>query len=299
METPLDFGANYSNTWMESIKPIIIIGAARSGTTLLGEILSQHSKLAYWLEPKYIWRFGNPGKKDDIRTPGECTPKVENYIKSRFRRYVIKDNKERLLEKTPSNCFRIEFINEIFPDAQFIHLVRDGRCVAVSAEKKWTTTPDPTAFKRRFIKMEIPFSEWPFYGVAILRDVFGRIFFPGKGYIWGPHFPGIREYRKQNGILKTCVEQWRQSVISALKQFRNIPNERIKTVYYEDLCRNPGKIISDILDFAGLKTESILEYADQRIKFRENEYSEGEIEKMDRIEPLIEDELKILGYHTK
>lgn len=35
-------------------KPIILLGCARSGTTLLGSILEQHPDVAYWVEPRPI-----------------------------------------------------------------------------------------------------------------------------------------------------------------------------------------------------------------------------------------------------
>ena len=283
---------------LQANKPIIIIGAARSGTTLLGEILSQHSKLGFWLEPKYTWRYGSPGVKDDIRTAEDCTPKVEKYIKARFIKFLKQQKKERLLEKTPSNCFRIDFINKLYPEAQFIHLIRDGRKVAISAEIKWTSTPDKTTILNRFLNLEIPIQEWPHYSLAILRDVFGRLIFPQKGYIWGPHFPGIREFRKKHGVIKTCAEQWRQSVNYAIDQFRKIPAHRVKTIYYEDLCSNPVKIISDILDFTELEHENIPNFAEQFANANQKKYSEMEIRKMQDVTPLIKEELKLLGYEA-
>lgn len=36
-------------------------------------------------------------------------------------------------DKTPAHSFHLHFIKRIFPDAKFIHLIRDGRDVAVSA----------------------------------------------------------------------------------------------------------------------------------------------------------------------
>ncbi|NNF21259.1 MAG: sulfotransferase [Saprospiraceae bacterium] len=284
---------------MKGIRPIIIIGAARSGTTLLGEVLSQHSKLAYRLEPKYIWRFGNPGKKDDVRTTNECTPRIAEYIKGRFRRFVMRNKKERLLEKTPSNCFRVGFINKVYPDAQFIHLIRDGRQVAVSAEKKWTAVPDAPTLKRRFINMEIPVMEWPHYSAAVLRDVFGRLVFPEKGYIWGPHFPGIREFRKHHSIIETCAEQWRQSINYALRQLEGLPGKRVIPVYYEDLCTNPAETIGKILDYLELDHEEVKKYAESRIRLVKRKYSQPETEKMMHIQTMIEEELKLLGYQIK
>ena len=42
----------------------------------------------------------------------------------------------RLVDKTLLNCFRVRLLNSIFPDAKFIHIIRDGRAVAFSLLNK-------------------------------------------------------------------------------------------------------------------------------------------------------------------
>ena len=131
-------------------RPIVILGAARSGTTLTGEILGRHPDVAYWIEPKYVWRYGRPLARDDIRTAAEATLRVRHYIRRAFNQYTERRGKSRFMEKTPSNCFRLPFVHAVLPNARFLHIVRDGRDVARSAVKKWTTRPNPSAIRRRF-----------------------------------------------------------------------------------------------------------------------------------------------------
>ena len=41
------------------------------------------------------------------------------------------------MNKAPSNIFRIDFINEIFPDCKIVHIIRDGRDNILSRLYKW------------------------------------------------------------------------------------------------------------------------------------------------------------------
>ena len=278
--------------------PVILIGAARSGTTLLGELLSQSPEVAYWLEPKYIWRYGNPSAKDDIRTKAEATQKVKHYIYNTFLKHKNKKAKDIFIEKTPSNVFRIEFINEIFPNAKYVHIIRDGRDVSLSAEKKWTSTPDRSALLRRLTSNEIPLSEIAYYGIDFFRDVIGRIFLPKKGFIWGPHFQGIREFRRSHTIIETCAQQWLSSVEHSLNEFNNIDSSRIFEIRYEKLIQQPDSVLSELSDFIGLKdSDPILNYAYNiiRANIREH-YTEEEQMKIDKILPIIYNQLKALQY---
>jgi len=207
-------------------RPIIILGAARSGTTITSEIIKRHPDVAFWLEPKYVWRYGKPLARDDVRTFDDATSGVKRYIRRVFDRYAARREKGRFMEKTPSNCFRVPFIHAVLPDALFLHIVRDGRDVARSSVKKWTTPPDPTAIRRRFTSFEIPLRDLPFYAVDALRDVVGRQFFPDRAFIWGPQFPGIREVRAKNGVEVTCAIQWRESVRAAQEGLVDVPPDQ-------------------------------------------------------------------------
>ena len=149
-------------------KPIIIVGTGRCGSTLFHRLLAKHPQLM-WLSPlcyKYPHRptwnrmavtamdnrlldrlFG-----DRIR-PGEnyrfwdhyaygfsepCRDLVRSDVSARVKKQVraalepmLTSKKNRLLIKI-TGWPRIGFLNEIFEDAKFIHVLRDGRAVASS-----------------------------------------------------------------------------------------------------------------------------------------------------------------------
>ena len=277
-------------------RPVFIIGAARSGTTMLGELLSRHPDVAYWLEPKYIWRYGNPLASDDVRSAGEADSKTKRYIRNRFARFLKKRDKARFVEKTPSNVFRIAFINAVFPDALFVYLIRDGRDVVLSAEKKWTTRPDKTALWRRLTSFEIPLRDFPFYFMSFLRDVPGRIFFPSKGFIWGPQFPGIESYRASNDVLTTCAKQWIESVEYSINDIKQIDQKRVFKLRYEDLLNKPEEMLAAILSFADLNGDALTDML-KGFKLRPaKEQSREDLERIEKINIMIEDKRRELGY---
>lgn len=268
-------------------RPVFIIGAARSGTTLLGELLSKHPDVAYWLEPKYIWRYAKARSLNDIRTVEEATPATVNYIRKKFHRFLARQKKKRFIEKTPSNVFRISFINTVFPEALFLYIERDGQDVCLSAEKKWTSRPDSSALYRRLISFEIPLRDLPFYTVDFLRDVFGRFFAPERGYIWGPQFDGIREYRDEHSVIETCARQWLESVKSAHEALQYIPESRVYRLNYEELVDNTEECLKGVYGFLGLESTYISDAILEKVNKRRKEYTLEEREKINEILAII------------
>jgi hypothetical protein len=53
-------------------------------------------------------------------------------IRDVFSMYAERVGKERYAEKTPMNVIHMPFLGRAFPEAHFIHLIRDGRDVALS-----------------------------------------------------------------------------------------------------------------------------------------------------------------------
>lgn len=248
-------------------RPICIIGAARSGTTLLAEILERHPDVAYWVEPKYVWRYRDPRASDDVRRRSDATPAVTRYIRGRFARFAAERGKPRFMEKTPSNCYRIPFVDAVLPDARYVHILRDGRDVTRSAIRKWTSPPDPSALKRRLTSFEVPLRDLPFYGVDALRDMLGRQVLPERAFVWGPQFPGIRAVRDEQGPEVACALQWRTSVEAALEGLAEVPPERQTTLRFEDLVSDPEAHVKSLLDFLQLDpSETVLSYARAEVR---------------------------------
>ena len=261
-------------------QPIFIIGAARSGTMMLAEdILGQHSDVAYWREPIYVWRTGHAYRRHDILTAEDVTPRIRAFITEQFSSFTTVRGKRRFMEKTPSNCFRMPFILELFPDAKFLHILRDGRDVARSAAVEWrgarpvtkngvkvdATGQTPMERLNPSVKLishvfsgvrrvkHTPWSllEMPAYMLRFAR-LFARSVRPDKGYVWGPRFPGMNAMFRQYSLLETCAIQWDWSVRAILGFGRNLPADGYLELKYEDLLSSPLEQTAAILKFLEL-----------------------------------------------
>ena len=120
-----------------------VVGAGRSGTTILGEILSAHPAVHYLYEPYHLWAAVEP--RTDVTnlhtrvygrfmmTERDATEEVRR----RFRRLAsaMGHDGQLLVEKTPHNVARIGFLEALAPESRYVHMVRNGLDVARSVDR--------------------------------------------------------------------------------------------------------------------------------------------------------------------
>jgi hypothetical protein len=176
--------------------PFFIIGAGRSGTTLLRLILTGHSRLHI---PPETW-FLRPLVRDFPLTGALTQPQVERAIETMVRherwpdmnfspdalrrqaaalaqptlagvidlvyRHLLETSgKQRLGDKTPHYFAIVPELAALYPGGKFIHLIRDGRDVAISwIDAGW----------QRYYE---PGFEWP---AAMARLHVDRAAYPGR-----------------------------------------------------------------------------------------------------------------------
>ena len=58
-------------------------------------------------------------------------------IRTFYRMYAEARDATRWGDKTPSYCFHVSHVEALVPEARFVHIVRDGRDVAVSLRRRW------------------------------------------------------------------------------------------------------------------------------------------------------------------
>lgn len=145
--------------------PVFIVGAPRSGTTLLCNILARHPSLAMCGETRfYVDIYKRRRLFGDLANPRNRRQLVEQYLAMRRIQNLTPDPdglKEKLLrnahsyrelfqgilehhaslqgksragEKTPHHALCTELLAEWFPGAAIIHLVRDPRDVVASLQ---------------------------------------------------------------------------------------------------------------------------------------------------------------------
>jgi hypothetical protein len=108
-----------------------IVGVSRSGTSILGELVAAHPEVKYIFEAYVPWRIAGRGVNGSDRfTAEQATPMVRAFIRWWFR--WRQGDARLIVEKNPRNILRIPFLRAVFPEAKFVHIVRDGRDAACS-----------------------------------------------------------------------------------------------------------------------------------------------------------------------
>jgi len=131
------------------IKPIFILGMGRSGTTILGKVLSIHKQVGFLNEPKALWHvvypdediFGNYSKNPGRYRLDEKDCSESNCLSAHklYKYSMFLTGSRRIADKYPEMIFRVPFLRCIFPDAKFILLVRSGWDTLQSVES-WSNT---------------------------------------------------------------------------------------------------------------------------------------------------------------
>jgi LPS sulfotransferase NodH len=125
---------------------------------------------------------------------------------------------------------RVKMLKEIFPNAKFIHIIRDGRAVANSYIKKIQSGDFNTSKE-----IENWVSAWP-----------------SK---WKDDFIAL----KQNPIAFTLI-QWKYFVSEIRNELSQIPNFDYKEIRYSNLTSNMEQVVKEIHEFVGIKLDSNIKY---------------------------------------
>lgn len=228
------------------IAPTFLLGTHRSGTTILGKLLSEFPSVAYAQEPRHIWSWKNHHKDDDLLRACDSDEKISIHIRESFSDYVSSSGAQRLVEKTPSNCLRVEFINEIFPDGRFIHLLRDGRSVLPSQQKIMQRSVTVRGASRR--ALQIPPWEWHHYLPQFYQAV--RLRMTGEPLsFWGPRPPGYKQWIKYDQPHVVLAKQWVALTRAACESTNQLGESRYIQVRYEDLLADPLAVLRQCARF--------------------------------------------------
>ena len=216
-------------------RPIFIIGAPRSGTSLLFAILRTSSKLAHWPgEAHEVWEGDYHPALRGWDSNALDASDVERDAAERIRRsfFLVTGSKKRLIDKTPRNALRVPFVERLFPDAHFVYLMRDGRDNVNSLINAWRTP--------RYRTYDLPEPH------AI----------PGVDPKWWKFvlYPGWRDDMK--GPLEVvCARQWVASNTLALGASGAIDESRWTAIRYESLVAEPVTEIGRLMDALDLPYE--------------------------------------------
>jgi Sulfotransferase family len=112
-------------------RPILMYGVPHWGTSISMHLVARHPDVANLSEANPTLQ--PPGYFDNaegsrVRTAEEATPAEIRRLHQRFEFHRWLHRKARLLNKSPNNAVRLDFLHRVFPDACFVHILRDGGC---------------------------------------------------------------------------------------------------------------------------------------------------------------------------
>lgn len=226
-------------------RPVFVVGCPRSGTTVFGQILARHPGLLYLHEPRYIWREVNPrlnvwrGHETEGVLRWDATD-VDPDERTRLARWfhlasVLGGGRRRLVEKMPLNVFRLRWLAAMFPDAQFIHVIRHGRDVALSMQQavgRWFSAERD--YPDRFWA-----SSWHY---GMFADYARQV----------PALGDMAELADSHGDdYARCLLVWLCCVWEGLDAERDLVTGQLLQLRYEDLVRDPEAELETVFDFLG------------------------------------------------
>jgi len=230
--------ANLSAAAYPFDRPIFIVAAPRSGSTLLFETLAVSDELctvggeAHWLvEGLPQLRPGAPGVESNRLDAEHVTGVVATHIHEQLTQHlqdshgrpVPPGSSLRLLEKTPKNALRVPFFDRLFPDALFLFLWRDPRENLSSIMEAWRS------------------GNWKTYNGL-----------PGFEGPWSLILPPGWPAQSGRSLENIAAFQWQVTNDLLLDDLERLPADRWHSVSYAELIARPAATIERVCAFAGI-----------------------------------------------
>ncbi|NEZ59941.1 sulfotransferase family protein [Adonisia turfae] len=130
------YGASISNS-----SHVFVVGAPRSGTTLMFTIIGAHPSFAsidcetFFFVPRDNFNLSSYSRLEknkniemrDIEITLEDSKDIVEFYDKLASKILRDEDKVRFLEKTPFHVLYLKYLVKHFPNARFVNMIRDGR----------------------------------------------------------------------------------------------------------------------------------------------------------------------------
>lgn len=282
---------SYSKRQFKPVKqPIFILGIGRSGTTILGIVLSMHQDVGYLNEPKAIWHLIHPN--EDVigsysqgeglfrLTSEDANIQMCQQAKQIYGAYLWSTFSRRLVDKYPELIFRVDFVKALFPDARFIFLIRNG----------WDTCHSIAAWSERHgIQNSGKTHDW--WGVNNRK---WELLVEQLVYTDADMKEVSEEVSNFDQHIDKAVVEWVVTMREGLRLLET-SSESIYTVRFEELASTPDEVLQELCKFCDLQQDTtFLEYARNTLR---PVPPRNQFDLHPKIAPLFNDTMSRLGYN--
>jgi hypothetical protein len=314
------------------VDPVLIIGAPRSGTSMLQKVLRNHP--VFWSLPSegdMIWdQFCDPGLRgweSEVLDASDLAVEDRKQILQLFEEYIRpatfwrpfertnviwgfrrvpavrklmrtafgtllpimtrlgRSRPKRLLEKTASNCFRLGYVDKVFPDAKIIYPIRDGRNTVNSLINAWR---HPDRFFTYKVPVELSIEGYEHDGWKFVLP------------------PGWRDYTNRR-LEEVCAFQWRSChefmlAETAKEQYRG----RVMQLRLEEFVAEPERHMAELAGFLDLEYDDYFKSAAADLpvvnspdnNVSRDKWQGRNRDLIERVMPMIAPTMERLGYET-
>lgn len=199
-------------------RPIFVVGCQRSGTTMLRLVLDSHSQISCGPETRFLADLERITGSDWERlsqygfSQEEWLSRIAVFFDGIQSDYAASRGKQRWADKTPLYALSLEFITRVFPDCQVIHVIRDGRDVAVSHRKRFGY--------RSSVKSAV---KWPRY-IAAARQM-GRLLPPDRFYELRYEDVVSNAEETLRSLFRFLDEPWEEGVLAYDRHTHDVPQK--------------------------------------------------------------------------
>ena len=244
------------------MKPVIILGMARSGTTLVSHILGSLPGVHIEVEPHALWKTGNFKYYNDEEF--DLNEKITSRIRSKL---LARAGDKTLIEKSPNNTLRPDLVHAVFPEAKIVYIQRDPvRCI--HSNYKRTLTQDSfklsIILKKYFVYTgskdldgaisnfklyhQISVGDWPDF----LRYTIHMFSLRKKNLLpFGPKLKNFDSLVRDIGLLAYHVQVFKKTQVYK-SQFEKYYGENLQIFNMEDIMEGKEEI-KRMVDFTGIQ----------------------------------------------
>lgn len=147
--TSADFLARAPRSALRTELPVFVVGMARSGTSLVEQILASHSKIFGGGELQFFDEMATElFKAGGDRYLSKLMPKEMDAFAHQYidRLAALNESADRIVDKMPGNFIYLGLIELLIPGARIIHCVRDARDTCLSGYFQYFAEQKPYAY---------------------------------------------------------------------------------------------------------------------------------------------------------